>query len=92
MQNFFSLKKRSILLCENDLEVNRLDDLLWTKKADSFWAHGISGNKNDKNQPLLIFTEITNINNAEFIILFKLKKYPLDFFRRILSSKIRACI
>ncbi len=75
----FSLKKRAVLLCEDEAEANRLDDLLWTKKATSFWAHGIAGNENDQNQPFLISTEITDKNNPEIIMLFNLKKYPTDF-------------
>jgi len=46
-----------LIIAEDDKQAERLDDLLWTFKPDSFVPHGISsGSADEADQPVLITT------------------------------------
>ena len=45
---------RILIRTESMDESRRMDDLLWTFKDGSFIPHAISGNEDDKQQPVLI--------------------------------------
>jgi DNA polymerase III subunit chi len=42
-----------------------LDALLWTYRDDSFLPHGIAGEPNDPDQPVLIAMDDSNLNGAQ---------------------------
>jgi DNA polymerase-3 subunit chi len=41
-----------------------LDTALWTYRDDSFLPHGLAGNDNDADQPVLLTTGTDNLNSA----------------------------
>lgn len=41
-----------------------LDTSLWTYRDDSFLPHGLAGNDNDADQPVLLTTATDNLNGA----------------------------
>ena len=45
------------ILCHNQQQVEQLDQLLWTFKADSFIPHGILNADNSSNESIVIGTE-----------------------------------
>lgn len=50
-------------------EANRLNDLLWTFKDDSFLPHGLASDDRASQHPILITTEQDNVNDAGILIL-----------------------
>lgn len=48
--------------------LQRLDELLWTQKDDSFLPHGLSGGPHDADQPILLTCDLDITNRAEALI------------------------
>lgn len=50
---------------ESEAERDRLDDILWTFRADSFIPHGREDEPHAQNQPVLLTTAAANPGNAD---------------------------
>jgi DNA polymerase III subunit chi len=45
--------------------IERLEEMLWTYRDDSFLPHGVAGSENEAEQPVLLTAESDNANNAD---------------------------
>jgi DNA polymerase-3 subunit chi len=50
-------------------EASRLNDLLWSFRADSFIPHGMDGDKHADAQPVFVTVNDENMNEANILIL-----------------------
>jgi DNA polymerase-3 subunit chi len=50
-------------------EASRLNDLLWSFRADSFIPHGMDSDKNADQQPVFVTANDENVNEANILIL-----------------------
>ncbi len=57
-------------------EASRLNDLLWSFRADSFIPHGMDGDKNADQQPVFVTANDDNANDANILILTHGCTYP----------------
>jgi DNA polymerase-3 subunit chi len=59
-----------LVLCPDDGFAAQLDERLWTIQAESFLAHDIAGDDEEKNaqQPILLATSICRDNQAAVLI------------------------
>jgi DNA polymerase-3 subunit chi len=56
---------RAVIETGSDDRARQIDDLLWTFRDDSFLPHGLAGQRNDPDQPVLIVTGPDNPNHAD---------------------------
>lgn len=61
--------KNVVVKCTNEDRMERLDDSLWSFKADSFMAHGTENDDFLEKQPIFLTTGDENPNNADILIL-----------------------
>ncbi|MFT7144549.1 MAG: DNA polymerase-3 subunit chi [Alphaproteobacteria bacterium] len=61
--------KNVIVKCTNADRMERLDDSLWSFKADSFMAHGTENDDFEAKQPIYLTTGDENPNGADILIL-----------------------
>ena len=57
-------------------EASRLNDLLWSFRADAFIPHGMDGDKNAGQQPVFVTVNDENVNEAKILILTHGCTYP----------------
>ena len=53
---------RAVIECGNAERAGIVDGVLWTFRDDSFIPHGVAGQDNDADQPVLITTGQDNAN------------------------------
>lgn len=62
--------KRNVVVKANDAaQVEQLNTLLWTYRANSFLPHGTDKDGHEKEQPIWLTTKDENPNNADVLIL-----------------------
>lgn len=62
-------KWRALIRGTDENLLKRLDAHLWQYRDDNFLAHGKAGGNHDPDQPILLTTNIENVNNAEILLL-----------------------
>lgn len=62
-------KWRALIRGTDENLLKRLDAHLWQYCDDNFLAHGKEGGNHDPDQPILLTTNIENVNNAEILLL-----------------------
>tara|TARA_B100001059_G_C17777303_1_gene552071 strand:- start:911 stop:1372 length:462 start_codon:yes stop_codon:yes gene_type:complete len=62
-------KWRALIRGTDENWLERLDAHLWQYHDDNFLAHGKAGGDHDSEQPILLTTNIENVNNAEILLL-----------------------
>ncbi len=45
--------------------IERLDEMLWTYRDDSFLPHAVAGSENETEQPVLLTADSSNANGAD---------------------------
>lgn len=58
---------RTLIVCENQAQVELLNTVLWTFSPGAFIPHGCEGLP--KHQPIWLTTELVNANEANLVIL-----------------------
>ncbi|MEM1131462.1 MAG: DNA polymerase III subunit chi [Pseudomonadota bacterium] len=65
--------KRMAILADNDVLLDGISDALWSKKPESFLAHGKAGEEQEGDQPILLIHTLeqgdTAPNQAQFLAL-----------------------
>ena len=63
------LGERMLVVSADEALLARISDALWTRKPDSFLAHGLAGSPHDARQPVLLSGRIEPANGARFVAL-----------------------
>jgi DNA polymerase-3 subunit chi len=61
--------ERLLVVSADEAQLDRIDELLWTRLPESFLAHGRAGGQHDSRQPVLLSSEIGPANGAKFLAL-----------------------
>jgi DNA polymerase-3 subunit chi len=61
--------ERLLVVSGDDALTARISDALWTRQAESFLAHGLSGGPHDARQPILLSDRPEPANAARYIAL-----------------------
>lgn len=61
--------KRALVVLGSDQRLSAIDDVLWTFDKASWLPHGRGPSEYAEHQPILLSTDDTNANNAEFLFL-----------------------
>lgn len=61
--------ERLLVVSGDDALTARISDALWTRQAESFLAHGLSGGQHDARQPILLSDRPEAANAARYIVL-----------------------
>lgn len=61
--------KKVLLWCENERQLSHLDQALWSYEPESFLPHGTAGEEGAAGEPVLLSTELNNLNQAKVLIL-----------------------
>lgn len=69
VQKALSAGHKIVIRAPDDKEVERLNNLLWTFRPDSFIPHGSAKDGNPGHQPVWLSAENDNPNNANVLIL-----------------------
>ena len=69
VQKALSAGHKIVIRAPDDKEVERLNNLLWTFRPDSFIPHGSAKDGNPVHQPVWLSAENDNPNNANVLIL-----------------------
>ncbi|MEQ9115500.1 MAG: DNA polymerase III subunit chi [Rickettsiales bacterium] len=65
------LEHRCFILCEDETQLAELNDSLWAIGGRNFLPHDTTKCKDPDKQPILLGTEINNINNSDVLIVLK---------------------
>ncbi len=68
VQKALSAGHKIVIRAENDVEVERLNTLLWSFRPDSFIPHGSKKDGNAAQQPVWLTAANENPNNANVVI------------------------
>lgn len=69
LQKAFATGQRIVVRADTDAEAERLNDLLWTFRPDSFLPHGTKKDGHAESQPIWITAKDENPNGADILIL-----------------------
>ncbi len=61
--------ERLLVVSADDAQLARVDERLWTARADTFLAHGFAGGPHDARQPVLLSDVPEPRNAAKFVAL-----------------------
>lgn len=76
---------RALVRVRDSERLERLDDWLWSWRADSFLAHGRDGEPEAERQPILLTSELENRNAAQALFIVDGAELgPLDGYERCL--------
>ncbi len=75
---------RSVVRFAHEDDVKAFDTALWVKEPNSFLPHGPGAGKHPEAQPVLLISDDTNPNKAEFAFIFpQASDGNLDFYDRV---------
>ncbi len=60
---------RALIRSTDQTHLAKLDTHLWHYRDDTFLPHALAGGDHDKDQPILLTTDIDNSNDAEILLL-----------------------
>ncbi len=63
------IKRKVLLLCEDQRQAAHLDKVLWSYDPESFLPHGLATEDDAAHEPVLLGTDLKNPNNAKVLIL-----------------------
>lgn len=66
-QNTLRAGERLLVVSGDDQQLARIDEALWTARADGFLAHGFAGGPHEARQPVLLSDEPTAGNEAKYV-------------------------
>lgn len=69
LDKILQLNKNCLILCSDQQEMLALDEVIWTFASKAFLPHGTICDQNPEIQPVLLTTELKNLNNAEILII-----------------------
>ena len=69
LEKVYQTGKRAHVRLVNEKEVNRMNDVLWTYRPESFLPHGCKKTGEAERQPIWLAHTNDNPNNAETLIL-----------------------
>ena len=61
--------RKVLVRCADGAMVKKMNDTLWTYRADSFLPHGMAGEEFAEDQPVLLTDKDENANNADVLVL-----------------------
>ncbi|WP_179504210.1 MULTISPECIES: DNA polymerase III subunit chi [unclassified Sphingomonas] len=68
-RNTLGAGERLLVVSEDDAQLDRIGEALWTRLPDTFLANGRAGGAHDARQPILLSTEVEPANGAQFVAL-----------------------
>lgn len=63
------LAQRVLLACRDMEQVKTLDEQLWTYEPAAFLPHGVNGEPDCAQEPILLSADFNNLNRAKVLIL-----------------------
>ena len=67
---------RTMVVASNDQHLSQLSQALWTYQDDSFLPHGLMTDAFADRQPVLLSTNMVNLNQAKILFLTDQSKFP----------------
>jgi DNA polymerase-3 subunit chi len=61
--------ERLLVVSEDEGQLGRISEALWTRVPESFLAHGMAGGEHDARQPILLSTVPEPANGAHYLAL-----------------------
>lgn len=68
-RNTLGAGERLLVVSEDDAQLDRIGEALWTRLPDTFLANGRAGGAHDARQPILLSTAVEPANGAQFVAL-----------------------
>ncbi|NMN03249.1 MULTISPECIES: DNA polymerase III subunit chi [unclassified Novosphingobium] len=68
-RNTLGAGERLLVVSEDDAQLDRIGEALWTRLPDTFLANGRAGGPHDARQPILLSTAVEPANGAQFVAL-----------------------
>ncbi|NKJ41002.1 DNA polymerase III subunit chi [Novosphingobium sp. SG720] len=68
-RNTLGAGERLLVVSEDDAQLERIGEALWTRLPDTFLANGRAGGAHDARQPILLSTAVEPANGAQFVAL-----------------------
>jgi DNA polymerase-3 subunit chi len=68
-QGTLKASERMLVVSEDEGQLTRISEALWTKVPESFLAHGMAGGEHDARQPILLSQEPVPANGARYLAL-----------------------
>jgi len=63
--------KKALIYCQNEQQLNEIDNSLWSFSKTKFLPHGTKNDKIDSiKQPILLTNKLENDNKANYLIMF----------------------
>lgn len=66
-RNTLKAGERLLVVSDDDGQLARISEALWSKLPDSFLAHGFSGGPHEARQPILLSDRPEPVNGARFL-------------------------
>ncbi|MBF5089790.1 DNA polymerase III subunit chi [Novosphingobium sp. NBM11] len=68
-RNTLGAGARLLVVSQDEAQLGRIGEALWTRLPDSFLAHGRAGGAHDSRQPILLSDTVNPANGARFLAL-----------------------
>ena len=68
-RNTLGAGERLLVVSEDEAQLARIGEALWTRLPDTFLANGRAGGPHDARQPILLSTTVEPANGAQFVAL-----------------------
>ena len=82
-RNTLAAGQRLLVVSDDEAQLARISDGLWTRLPESFLANGMAGGQFDARQPILLSQQVQPANGARFVALADGKwREPGDAFDR----------
>lgn len=86
LEKIIEVNNRAILYLENDDQISKYNDLLWTFSSRTFLAHGCDSDPFPHLQPIFLTRDQSNPNNANILInLFGMKVPHINSFNKCID-------
>jgi DNA polymerase-3 subunit chi len=68
-RNTVAAGERLLVVSDDEMQLARIGELLWSRTPESFLAHGQAGEAHAARQPILLADQLTPENAAGFVVL-----------------------
>jgi len=76
---------KTIVVCQNEAQLNELDELLWTFSTKEFLPHSTFKDKDASLQPILLSLNAEGINSASVLVNLTTEVFATSGFSKVLS-------
>ena len=68
-RNTLAAGERLLVVSDDEAQLTRIGDALWSRTPESFLAHGRAGKRDAARQPVLLASDLDSGNGARFVVL-----------------------